>query len=389
MNNQAIAPGRRASEKTQSRFQRLWEEAESVAKENLELDKTLDSLVQRVGDEVLQAERALGEAVRQVVHRQLDFAEKKSLLKWQRAELSEWIDEHLTQLMDMGQLDEALQNRLAQRRAQELGIELDKTSDVSAVDQLRQKLYQDTDDEQEELRGSMFGESGEDESDDWFDYDKDEEGDTLASDSDYAADEELAELLRQLHEEFGGGDESRQDRHDETQSATIKRKNKPGFDDAVFKRLFRQTAAALHPDKETDQDMQREKHELMSQLLQARKERDLITILRLHEEYSSAETNLSAEDEQQLEEVLVDYLAQQQERTQDIVLRSQMHEFVFHEFYHKNPATVKRRIKAHIKKIDTRRAGLETFVQHVKTLKSLKELLEERYERYRFDPRWF
>lgn len=389
MNNQAIAPGRRASKKAQSRFQRLWEEAESIAKDNLELDKTLDSLVQRVGDEVLQAERALGETVRQVVHRQLDFAEKKSLLKWQRTELSEWIDEHLAQLMDMGQLDEALQNRLAQRHAQELGIELDETSDVSAVDQLRQKLYQETDDELEELRASMFGESDEDESDDWFDHDEDGEGDTPSSDSDYAADEELAELLRQLHEEFGGYDGSGQDRYDETQHATLKRKNKPGFDDAVFKRLFRQTAAALHPDKETDQDMQREKHELMSQLLQARKERDLITILRLHEEYSSAETNLSAEDEQQLEEVLVDYLAQQQERTQDIVLRSQMHEFVFHEFYHKSPATVNRRIKAHIKKIDTRRVGLETFVQQVKTLKSLKELLEDRYERYRFDPRWF
>ena len=381
MNDQVIAPSRRAGKKKQSRFQRLWAEAETVAKDNLELGKALDSLVQRVGDEVVQAERALGETVAQVVHRQLDFAEKKSLLKWQRAELSEWIEEHLTQLMETGQLDEALQNRLAKKQAREMGITLDESSDVSPIDQLRQQLFGEDSDELEELLGSG---SDEDDADHWFDSDDDE---TL-SDDEHAAEEELAELLRQLHEELERQEEAGQHRQGHAKSVSTK-KNKPGFDDAVFKRLFRQTAAALHPDKESDPDKQAEKHELMSQLLQARKEHDLITVLRLHEQYSFAETALSAKDEQQLEEVLVSYLAQQHEHTQNIVHRSEAHEFVFHEFYHKNPATVKRRIKAHIKKIDTRRAELETFVQQVKTLKTLKELLAERYERYRFDSTWF
>ena len=388
MSNQAIAPGRRASKKAQSRFQRLWEEAENVAKENREFDKTLDALVHQVREEVGQAERALGETVRQAVHRQLDFSEKKSLLKWQRAELGQWIDEHLTQLMDMGMLDEDLQNRLALRHAEQLGIELDESSDVSPAEQLRQHLFQDGDDELEELRASLFDEFDDDESDDWFDdEDEDENDDIASSDDEFAADDELAELLRQLHEEFGGSEGAGQ--QGKTDPFSAKRKNKPGFDDAVFKRLFRQTAAALHPDKETDPVKQREKHELMSELLEARKTRDLITIVRLHEQYSSAETALSAEDEQQLEEVLVEYLTQQQERTEAIVLRSSMHEFVFNEFYHKSPATVKRRIKAHIKKIDTRRAGLDVFVQKVKTLKVLKELLADRYERFRFDSPWF
>lgn len=55
MNDQAIAPGRRSSKKTQFRFQRLWEEAESVAKENLELDKTFDSRVPYVGVDIRRA----------------------------------------------------------------------------------------------------------------------------------------------------------------------------------------------------------------------------------------------------------------------------------------------------------------------------------------------
>ena len=46
----------------------------------------------------------------------------------------------------------------------------------------------------------------------------------------------------------------------------------------------------------------------MSQLLKARKERDLITIVKLHEQHTSVESALSGDDEQALEEVLVDYL---------------------------------------------------------------------------------
>ena len=380
MSNQAIAPGRRARKKTQSRFQRLWQEAESVAQENLDLDKTLDALVLKVTSEVGQAERALGETVKQVVHKQLDFAEKKSLLKWQRAELDEWIEEHLEQLMNLGELDEQLQNRLARRQAQELGIELDESSDLSPVEQLQNTLFQSDD---EELRASLSGEFDND------DFNDEDDAEVSDADDSFVSDDDLEEILRHLHEEFGDHENDAQHKQSNQGQASQGRKDNPGFDDAVFKRLFRQTAAALHPDKETDQKKQQEKHELMSELLTARKERDLITIVRLHEQYSSAETRLSAEDEQQLEEVLLEYLAQQQARAHAIVLRSRMHEFVFHEFYHKNPATVKRRVKAHIKKIDTQRAGLEVFVQKVKTLKTLKELLADRYERYRFDPRWF
>ena len=388
MSNQVIAPAHRAGKKAQSRFQRLWHDAENMARDNVELEQRLDALVLQVSDEVGRAERALGDTVLQVVHRQLDFAEKKSLLKWQRAELTDWIDEHLTRLMDFGQLDDNLQNRLAQHRAKELGIELDESSDVSPADQLRERLYQDTDEDLEELCDSLFDEFDNAQSDEQLD---EETGKARTPDSDEESvtDDELAELLRQLHEEFGTSENAGHHKQKHAKPSSSQRGNKPGFDDAVFKRLFRQTAAALHPDKETDQERQHEKHELMSQLLQARKERDLITIVRLHEQHSSAETTLSVEDEQQLEEVLVDYLMQQQQRSQAIVQRSPMHEFVFYEFYHKNPATIKRRLKKHIKKIDSHRAGLEEFVLKVKTLKVLKEWLADRYDQHRYDSHWF
>lgn len=377
MSTQSIAPAKRAKKTVQSRFQRLWAEAESVALENEKLNNELDALVHRVGADVSKAEDALGETVRLAVHRQLDFAQMKSLLKWQRAELSDWIDEHLNQLMDLGALDEVLQNRLAVLRAKELGVTLDEKSELSPVEQLRAYLEQLSADELEQFQTEHSGDE-----DEGFDDPDDDE--MLITDADYEDDEEeLAELLRRLHEEFG------EDEGAPAEPESHAGNPKPTFDDAVFKRLFRQTAAALHPDKEIDPDRQVEKHELMSELLRARKERDLITILRLHEQHASADSGLSTADEQQLEEVLVEYLGQQHERMDDIVHRSPMHRWVFQEFYHKDPATVKRRLKAHVKKIDARREALDLFVTRVKTLKTLKELLADRYEQHRFGGGWF
>ncbi|MFT5896484.1 MAG: hypothetical protein ACI8VW_003367 [bacterium] len=48
MNAKEIAPGKRGTQKTASRFQRLWAEAEALAKDNIELESELDALVSRI-----------------------------------------------------------------------------------------------------------------------------------------------------------------------------------------------------------------------------------------------------------------------------------------------------------------------------------------------------
>jgi hypothetical protein len=153
--------------------------------------------------------------------------------------------------------------------------------------------------------------------------------------------------------------------------------------DAVFKRLFRQTAAALHPDKESDLARQTEKHELMSRLLQARKERDLITLLRLHEAHAEADSNLSGADEEQLEGILLDYLDHLRIRSGEIVHKTGMHVMVFNQFYDRKPAVVKRRINRHLKKTNDKRRSIQEFVDEVRTLKRLKELLTQRFDAFR------
>jgi hypothetical protein len=361
MTTKGISPTKRGKQKKASRFQQLWTEAETLAKDNAELEKSLDALVTRIDTEVFSAERDMGETVRQMVYRQLEFANRKTLAKWQRSELNEWISENLSELTMLGLLDEPLKNAVAELQAFQMGIDLDPNSDLSASEQIDQYY-------------------GLDESDDDDDDDDDDEymDDGYATEDELAEEEALAELLRKLHAEFD----------DSLVPPSVETDRKPVNDD-VFKRLFRQTAAALHPDRETDEARRKEKHVLMSHLLKARKERDLISIVKLHERHASATSSLSGDDEQALEEVLIDYLNQQQARMNDIIQKSPMHQMAFSEFYSNKPATVTRRIKAHLRKVNERRQAMSDFMSNVKTLKSLKAVLEVRYESRTYESRWY
>jgi hypothetical protein len=111
--------------------------------------------------------------------------------------------------------------------------------------------------------------------------------------------------------------------------------------------------------------------------------------VQLHERHASATSGLSGDDEQALEEVLVDYLNQQQARMDDIIHKSHMHHMAFSEFYSNKPATVTRRIKAHLRKVNERRQAMTDFISNVKTLKSLRAVLEVRYESRFFEDKWF
>ena len=235
-----ITSNKRGKQKPLSRFQRLWAEAETLARDNAELERGLDAVVKRINEDIFTAERQLGETIRLFVYRQVDFAHKKSLLKWQRQELNDWIDENLSELVAMGLLDEPLQEKLAVLRAEQMGIDLDPDSERSTTEQLDDYFDSEVvefDEGFDSSEGRSRNKTG-----DLFGDDEDLD----ATFDDETEEEELAELLRKLHAEFEGNKER-------MATPELRRNQKP-VSDKVFKRLFQQTAAALHPDKETDQN---------------------------------------------------------------------------------------------------------------------------------------
>jgi hypothetical protein len=262
--------------------------------------------------------------------------------------------ENLSRLLDMNQLDAPLQNELARLRAWELGIELDPDSDLSPAEQLDRYLGTDDDAWVQSCESTCDADALEEE--------------------EKRAENELDELLRRLHDHYRNNQEHLGQTDYDINAAQGKRP----VDMQVFQRLFRQTAAALHPDREQDDVRRREKHSLMSQLLKARKERDLVTLVLLHERYATADSALSSEDQEALEGVLVDYLADQRQRFEAIIRQSPLHHVVYIQFYNQQPATFTRRIDMHVRRITEKRQSLIDFITEVKTLKGLKEVLAAR-----------
>lgn len=360
-----------------SKFQQLWEKAERLKKSNRKLDVELNSLLRRVEGEVMPQELAMGALIKTMLEKQLAFAEKRSLTRWQRAELDDWIHENLEEIDCMGLVDEDLRNAMANKHAREHDIDLDDNSDLSPAEQLDQYYQAISPADARAAEGMQDDPFATDDDDSAFaDAMMDELfGNRNAPDGASATPHERAQhdLFEDMFEQFA-----------DSQANTASANPKQSIDSTVFKRLFRQTATALHPDKEQDEKRREEKHTLMSTLLDARKNNDLITVLQLHQQFVDADHSLSNADQHDLEAVLLNYLAQQVERKADIINQSPLHAGVYKRFYARSQKSINKKIAQHLQSLQQRSDSYHYFSSEIRTLKALKEVLAERYEQNRY-----
>lgn len=360
-----------------SKFQQLWEKAERLKKSNRKLDVELNSLLRRVEGEVMPQELAMGALIKTMLEKQLAFAEKRSLTRWQRAELDDWIYENLEEIDCMGLVDEDLRNAMANKHAREHDIDLDDNSDLSPAEQLDQYYQAISPADARAAEGMQDDPFATDDDDSAFaDAMMDELfGNRNAPDGASATPHERAQhdLFEDMFEQFA-----------DSQANTASANPKQSIDSTVFKRLFRQTATALHPDKEQDEKRREEKHTLMSTLLDARKNNDLITVLQLHQQFVDADHSLSNADQHDLEAVLLNYLAQQVERKADIINQSPLHAGVYKRFYALSQKSINKKIAQHLQSLQQRSDSYHYFSSEIRTLKALKEVLAERYEQNRY-----
>lgn len=320
----------------------------------------------------------MGAVIKTMLEKQLAFAEKKSLTRWQRYELDSWIHENLEEIDCMGLVDEDLRNAMANKYAREHDIDIDDSSEISPAEQLDhwyEANFPESDSDDDDILDSLFGDQESDLADEMMDdLFQDELDEELSKRS---SKEQQEKMKRKLFEDF-----FRQ--FDETGQHAASSNKKKRIDSSVFKRLFRQTANALHPDKELDDARRQEKHTLMTSLLEARKNNDLITVLQLHQRFVDAQHSLSNADQRELEVVLINYVHQQQDEAFAIINQSPMHAGVHQRFYVRTKKGVDNKIAKHLKSIDERIRAYKYFSSEVKTLKALKDFLAQRYDQHRF-----
>lgn len=400
--------------KKQSKFQKLWAKAEKLKTENARFRDRLDEIIQRMANEVRPLENRIALTQIPLLGRLLTLGQRKSLTKWQRGELDAWVRELLEPLVAIGDLDAELKEDLARYDAFRSGVELDEDSSTPLVDQFKahvaqaEKQAQEAErsreddwhktveaeveqilddmlgpepakpEKQQKVKGDLFQEELEDELQSQYEKYQQERK---------AARKDLLEAMLGTGEDYFAQDEDEDFDFDpfasDTEYARDADDRSPAISNEIFKRLFRATAAKLHPDRETDPDLHAQKHALMSRLLDARKRGDVMTVVEMYHQHVG-DASLSIADEKQLIETLQQQIAELEDEQEDYRYESPLHRVAFEEFYHSSPRKIDQAFKLHQERMEIIASESQKLAQNIKTLKTLKPYLEQRYDDHRF-----
>ena len=385
--------------------------------QNERLRVDLDSIVEQIELTVLPMEKELGALQRELALRLTHFQRYKSLNKGQRHVMRNWVSEICDILMVLGLYDDELREVIAQDVARDVGIKLDPDSDLSAVDQVSAYIKKLSEDEHQRFAAAFekklksridqrvskkFGKVRKNNSSvqDLFQDDLDmAQAQRDEQIEDYRAEIE-ADLREQMQREqnhfsnsihgdpfldelFGGFDGGYDDHPPLDDKPVIPHRK---FDSDLFKRLFRKTARALHPDKEKDDEKREEKHSLMKTLLEARNQGDLLTIFQLHHEHVGEETNIDARDEKELAKVLQFHIQALTDEKQAIANESTLSEEAYETFYAPSKKARERNIAHHLGHIAAEKKELTSLLNSMVNLKTLKAELDDRSELEFFSP---
>lgn len=406
-----LAAGKKPTKK-KSEFQKLWAKAERLKQENARFRDRMDEIVQRIETEIRPAEEAAAAHQIPLLKRLLVLGQRKSLLLWQRETLDDWIREILQPLLAVNSLDHDILEEVSRYDGFRWGVELDETSAISLQDQLRAYLEQ----EQSGLQGA----------DDAWRQKVHREVETILDQTlgpepvrpephgqaigDFFGDELIYEQQRQYEADVKARNAARDELLKKILTAGEHPENAGGFadfganpfgfdskaigeddseapaaiSDALFKRMFRSIAARLHPDREQDPAMRQEKHTLMTRLLDARKQGDVMTIVSMFQEHANKGAALSKADEKQLIQALQDQVVELQYEQEDYSLQSPLYQMAYEQFYFTHRKRTDQAFEQYSHLIESAASEARVLALSITSLKALKPHLELRYDERSF-----
>jgi hypothetical protein len=146
-------------------------------------------------------------------------------------------------------------------------------------------------------------------------------------------------------------------------------------------RLFRQLARVLHPDREQDESRKSEKHELMSQCLQARQARDINTLLTLYcDHVGDLPDDFSARDHEDLISALELQLRQLQHTLRQQRFGDPLQRQIVERYRADDETQTLGHVKRHAQSLDAAITSLQRQLAQLDNPESLMSALAERRE---------
>jgi hypothetical protein len=347
--------------KLQARFDKLRQQMLKQQTLNRTFQEELDELVTIYQTQLLQLDSDLIEPLTQLASKLIDFYSRKSLAQWHREELGDWIIEILERIGRVQpETAKELHGKVREIIAGQMGM---------TVEEMEEEARRCARDFEEALEFAKNTKTSTEEAftangpqDDMFGFDE------------IFGEEATDEHYFDQEDPFDGepGDtEARRQRL---------------MDGSWVRSLFRRAAQALHPDREQNPEQRHAKQRAMQQLLAARKQGDIMTLLQLYSECVDGNELVLAEQEmtsacELMEEQLDELRLEKAAFIYQHPLRTQVHDM----FYSSSRKIRDKRIDAWKQDL---RAGAEhtlVLVEELRNLKILKIVLEERREGRLFD----
>jgi len=401
------------TQKIQSEFQKLWAKAEKLKQENARFRDRLDGIMQRIGTEIRPVEEETARLQMPLLKCLLTLGQRKSLTQWQRQMLDSWIREILEPLQSTSHLNSELMDDLARYDAFRLGFELDEDLSTPMAEQLQAHIEREdtvleeefeawreaTRSEVEKILDQTFGpepprpEPLDEATADLFQDELKQEQQRAYEAYHEARNAARKDLLGGMMDD-SAPDEEEEDFFDSDFDfdpfsssgpfSNEKEDSTPIISNSVFKRLFRSTAAQLHPDREHDPDMREKKNGLMTRLLNARKQGDVMTIIQMHQQHVGDENALSKADEKQLIKALKAQVDELRQERETYSFESPFHRMAFEVFYCPSQKKTDLAFKKYIQQMEKTASDAQALSQSIKSIKTLKPYLEQRYDERRF-----
>lgn len=307
----------------QERFKKTWERLKRIQIQNIQFEREFDRVVDVYCDQVLPKERELLlEPSQRLIEHLIGFIPRKTLPDWQRDELLDWIDRLIS---NVSRLDSVL------------------------ADELRAKVILSL----EAFAGGL--ESG--------------------------TEFNMADVVRVLEEQWESEKEAESEAGGKTQDQE-KANQDSKFKSGDFEKeslvetpwlvqLFRKTAQALHPDREQNLEAQKLKAQLITRLIQARKDGDVMTIIELYSDHVSGMPALKENEMEQVIRLIELQIRKAKQDREALICRNPERAFAYDIIYAKTKKQQQQKIQNAITHFHELRESMVYCRRHIKSLKTL------------------
>lgn len=363
--------------KKKSKLNRLWSDIEKKRQRNQRYQTKLDKFFQAFKASTETSEQAVCLATEGWIYHLLSFIPRKTIKGAQRDALYNWIQEELTVLesnpfnpVNTSTLRDAFSQALVSNAAHQ---PVPDHIPAEALDAFRDELEMMIGDESDLSNEALM--------------EMIREPQKLHSYFEQLFSKRMEADVADDDEETGWGAEDFFSGHDPNHELNppCQPASKALYNDKQMTKLYRQLAKQLHPDKETDAGKKAEKNVLMQQLSQAKKDKDVVALLLLAQQYLPDHEMVMDDDLlERLEITLKEKLSQLSIEYSELQHGSDIKSIVWQKFGGSNRASRERDLEKYRTTLQREAQSLRQRCLEVKTVKQMQQHLRERVDSARF-----